>query len=59
MLFTIIVVALFVFKAPSLVWLSIPICLIYLILKGFIKKGLPRHQNHFDEFDLWQDNQGC
>lgn len=56
MIFTIIVVGLFVFKAPALTWLSFPICFAYLAIKSAIKKNRPKRK--YDEFDWWQDNQG-
>lgn len=56
MIFTIIVVGLFVFKAPALTWLSFPICFAYLAIKSAIKKN--RSKRTYDEFDWWQDNQG-
>lgn len=64
MIFTIFVVAFFVFTAPGLTWLSIPICLIYLAIKSYLKgdnskdKGKGKDKNTYDEFDWWQDNQG-
>lgn len=68
MLVTIIIVGLFVFKAPDYVWLSIPICFAYLFLKSAIKAGAGHKNNkrshddcpqtEYDEFDWWQDNQG-
>lgn len=62
MIFTIFVVSFFVFTAPALTWLSIPICLIYLIIKSSIKKdnskSKGKDQDTYDEFDWWQDNQG-
>lgn len=56
MIFTIIVVGLFVFKAPALTWLSFPICFAYLAIKSAIKKNRPKRT--YDELDWWQDNQG-
>lgn len=56
MIFTIVIVSLFVFKAPDFTWLSIPICFVYFFIKSTIKRDLPHH--HYDEFDWWQDNQG-
>ncbi len=56
MIFTIIVVSFFVFKAPGLTWLSFPICLAYLAIKSAIKKN--DSEQTYDEFDWWQDNQG-
>lgn len=61
MFVTIIVVALFVFKAPNYVWLSIPICFAYFFLKFAIKQAAHREKKivyEWDEFDWWQDNQG-
>ena len=58
MIFTVIVVSLFVFKAPDYAWLSAPICLAYLILKSIIKQKAPPDDYEYDEFDWWQDNQG-
>ncbi len=67
MIFTIIVVGLFVFKAPDYAWLSVPICFFYLVLKHTIKDRIAsdRKDKHddvpyteYDEFDWWQDNQG-
>lgn len=55
-IFTIIVVSLFVFKAPNLTWLSFPICFAYFFLKNIGKRHSPKQ--HYDEFDWWQDNQG-
>lgn len=55
MIFTIIVVGLFVFKAPDLTWLSFPICFAYLAIKSAIKKNCRKRE--YDEFDWWQDNQ--
>ncbi len=62
MIFTLIVVGLFVFKAPEYTWLSVPICLVYFFLKSLVKRGAAHTKNdvpetEFDEFDLWQDNQ--
>lgn len=56
MIFTIIIVGLFVFKAPDYTWLSVPICFAYFFLKSIVKRNLP--QQNYDEFDWWQDNQG-
>lgn len=56
MIFTIIVVGLFVFKAPNLTWLSVPVCFAYFFIKNIVKQHLPKQ--HYDEFDWWQDNQG-
>ncbi len=68
MLVTIIIVSLFVFKAPDYVWLSVPICFAYLVLKSKFKARMKRNndsqlhddcpQTEYDEFDWWQDNQG-
>lgn len=49
MIFTIIVVSLFVFKAPALIWLSFPICFAYLVIKSAIKKN--SSEQTYDEFD--------
>ena len=62
MIFVIIVVGWFVFKAPNLVWLSVPICFAYHFLKSIIMNSVhqdkPSNGNKSDEFDWWQDNQG-
>lgn len=61
MIFTIVVVSLFVFFAPAFVWLSIPICLAYHILKSSLKEAANQEKpsvDEWDEFDWWQDNQG-
>ncbi len=56
MIFTIIVVALFVFKAPGYEGFCIPICLAWFGLKALFKRALVSEK--FDIFDIWQDNQG-
>ena len=64
MLFTITVVSLLVFRAPGIAWLSVPICLVYLIIKSEFKdkSGTGRKDDapitEYDDFDWWQDNQG-
>ena len=59
MIVTLIVVTWFVFKAPAVAVLSVPICLVYLILKyELFGKRKRREVFYYDEFDWWQDNQG-
>ena len=63
MIITLIIVSFFVFVLPSLALLSIPICLVYLIVKSIIKEQLKSDKKEdkepqWDEFDWWQDNQG-
>lgn len=63
MIFTFIVVGLFVFFAPAFVWLSIPICFAYFFLKSAIKIEAVQSktdcpETEYDEFDWWQDNRG-
>lgn len=59
MIFTIIVITLFVFKAPKFTWVGVLICFGYFFLKSMVKNGLPQQQHdEFDEFDWWQDDQG-
>lgn len=57
MIFTFIVVALFVFKAPDYTWLGCLLCFTYLVIKSILKKNRPQ-KREYDEFDWWQDNQG-
>ena len=59
MIFTIIVVSLFVFKAPDYAWLSVPICLAYFFIKSKIKENLPksREDEYEDEYEMWQDDE--
>lgn len=59
MIFTIIVVSLFVFKAPDYAWLSVPICFAYFFIKSKIKENLPknREDEYEDEYEMWQDDE--
>lgn len=59
MIVCLIVLALFVFKAPQYTWVGGLLCVAYLIVKHSFKERFIRKRScHFDEFDWWQDNQG-
>ena len=59
MIVTIIIVSLFVFKAPDYAWMSVPIRLAYLFIKSKIKESLPevRDDEYEDEYEMWQDDE--